>query len=287
MDENEEMIDVELDDEANVDAEDGTEIEDTDGDESVEDDAEDLDDFEYDENGDIIIPDDSVNDDADDGDGNDGDEAEGEGESEGEPGPTENSQPAEKTADKQRIADLEKELADFKKYGAAALKKLGVEGDNVTDGLIKLAAEAEGITPEAFKENIAKENSHISAAQERQAAIEREDLAAIQAAFPSTKTYKNISEIPNFKRFGELRDGGATPLEAYRAANPDGVLAEAAQAAKATSIKGTKDHLKSSVPKGSKDNSVRMSRAELSEWRDMFPGKSDKEIARLYKEASK
>jgi len=285
MDENEEMIDVELDDEADVDAEDGTEIEDSDGDESIEDDAEDLDDFEYDENGDIIIPDDNENDDAEDENGSD--DAEGEGESEGEPAPTEDSEPAEEIADKQKIADLEKELADVKRYGAAALKKLGVEGDDVTEGFIKLAAEAEGITPEAFKDRIAKENSQISAARERQAQIERKDLAAIQAAFPSAKKYKKISEIPNFKRFGELRDGGATALEAYRAANPDGVRSEAANAAKAQSISGTKDHLKSSVPKGSKDNSVKMSRAELIEWRDIFSGKSDMEIAELYKEASK
>ena len=283
MDENKDMIDEDPIEDIDVDDEDDTDIDVTDeGDSEDADDSGSDDDFEYDENGDIIIPDDEE-DTEDDGTA-DGDDDNDDGESGGEGDASEDDTPPADEKD-QKIADLEKQLADFKKYGAAALKKLGVEGEDVTEGFIKIAAEAEGITPDELKQRITAENAQRSAAQERQALIEREDLAAIQAVFPSAKDYKSISEIPNFKRFGELRDAGATPLEAFRAANPDGVRAEAAQAANAASIKGTKEHLKSSVPKGTKDTSTRIPKAEFEKYRDMFPNKSKEEIIKLYKES--
>lgn len=280
MDENKDMIDEDVDIDTYVDEEDDTDIDDTDevGDSEDADDSGSDDDFEYDENGDIIIPDDE-----DDGTA-DGDDDNDDGNNGGDP-PADDTPPADEKDKK--IADLEKQLADVKKYGAAALKKLGVSDSDVTAGFIKLAADAEGVTPEEYRKTLEAEATQQTVAQLRQAEIEKADLMALQALYPETKKYASISEIPNFKRFGELRDAGLTPKEAYSAANPDGIREGVAKSVKQQSLSGTKDHLKSSVPKGTKDNSVKMSRAELDEWRDMFPGKSDKEIFELYRVSSK
>ena len=49
-------------------------------------------------------------------------------------------------------------------------------------------------------------------------------------------------------------------------------------------LNATKDHLKSNVPKGTRDTSVRMSHEEMGIFRDAFPNKTDAEILALYKQ---
>ena len=113
------------------------------------------------------------------------------------------------------------------------------------------------------------------------------DLLEVQAAYPETKKYASIRDIPNFEEFGRMRDLGLSPKQAYAAANPDGTRQAAADATKRQSLENTKNHLKPTVSKSAKDTSVRMPRATLLEWRELFPGYSDKEIAELYKESIK
>lgn len=292
-----------------------------------EDDGDDIDDldgeFELDENGDIIIPEEDDSDNSEDSedneDGEDSSSAEEESEDENseegdvaenkrdengkdtddskkkeeaeekpevvEPG---NTQPDEKD---KRIADLERQLRKLESQSKDTLSKLGVETDDVMAGLVKLAAEADETTPEEYvkKRDEAEKNEEARRLVQK---IEFEkkmksDLAEVHAAFPETKKYNSVLEFPNIQKFGEFRDLGLTPKEAYIAANPDTVRDSVANAAKKQTLAETKAHLKTNVPKGSKDTSLRMSKKELGEYRDLFPELTDKERIALYKQTLK
>lgn len=168
------------------------------------------------------------------------------------------------------------------------LAALGVDSEDELAGLVRLAAEASGEKPEEYLAKRAEEAKKAEAMQMyRRAEFEkkkRADLSEVQALYPETKQYGDIEDIPNFRRFAELRDMGLSPKEAYIAANPDAARESVAAAVKQGALNDTKKHLRSSVPKGAKDGSVRMSRAEFAEWRELFPGKSDKEIVALYRQ---
>ena len=77
-------------------------------------------------------------------------------------------------------------------------------------------------------------------------------------------------------------DKGLSVKEAYSAANPDLVRSSAAKAAKKSS--SGKEHLRSVTGKGvtGKSDIVIPSR-EMATLRELFPGKSDAEIRKLYK----
>ena len=109
------------------------------------------------------------------------------------------------------------------------------------------------------------------------------DLAAVHAAYPDTRKYKDVQEFPNFGRFAFLVDHGSTPEEAYIAAHRTQVTESVVQSVKQQSLNGTKDHIKSAVPKGAKGSQTTMTKAELKEWREMFPDMSTKEVIALYK----
>lgn len=249
-------------------------------------------DLEIDENGDVVIPEDEgeelapeeeeiSEEEQGDGDG---------GESADEADTVAESAKESKSDDRDReLAVLRRKLAALESQAKDTLEKLGVRDGDVTSGLVKLAAEASDETPEAYLKKKAERDRTLDAVRllqttefNKKAAA---DLLAVQAAYPETKKFSSIKDIPNFKRFGELRDMGLSPKEAYIAANPDGARNAVAAATKRQALDGTKDHLKSSVSKRTKDTSTRMPRATLLEWRNMFPGYSDKEIAKLYKEA--
>lgn len=262
----------------------------SDVDEDVDNDTDD--EFEYDEDGNIIIPDVEDEDVKEDEETDEEqDENEEEDEDEGSKSSEEVVEPAEQQPDEkdERIAKLEKELAAYKNQGKATLSKLGVESKDVLEGLEKLAAEAEDISLEEYKKNKAQAERNDEALKMLQKAeFEKKmkaDLAELQAAYPETKKYTSIDKIENFVEFGKFRDMGLSPKQAYAAANPDSVRQSVADAVKQKSLNSSKDHLKSAVPKGSKDDSLKMPKSTLSEWRDLFPDKSDKEIIALYKQS--
>ncbi len=267
--------------------------------------------YEYDEDGNIIIPE-VIGDDEDDGDEpadvEDGEDDEGDGEEladaeapdgeERKEGDREEEPPAPQTdtpptADEKdaEIARLRRELAARDRVAKDALEKLGVESKDPQTGLASIAAEAEGLSTEEYLKRQQEQAENEEARRfMRRARFEermRADLARIHAAYPETKKYTSPEEFPNFKRFGELVDAGNTPEEAYIASHPGSSAERVAAAVRQSSLNHTKDHLRSAVPKGSKDNGPRMTRAELESWRDLFPGKSDKEIVALYKKTAR
>lgn len=280
----------EIVEEETVESEDASEETDTEGDETFDIDEE----FEYDEDGNIVIPDEEEK----------GDTAEEQGESEedeesavgiesdaADAEAEEVAEPADKNDNKdEENARLRRELNALRSQIKDTLRLLNVESDDEMAGLVKLAAEAAETTTEEYLKKREKERL----AEETQRTVQRlafekklkEDLAAVHAAYPETRKYTSVLEFPNFKRFAELRDNGNTPTEAYDAAHPHAIRESAASATRQQSLNDTKKHLKSAVPKGSKDNSVTMSKKELAECREMFPDLSDKEILALYRKTA-
>lgn len=274
------------------------------------------DDLKLDENGDIIIPDDDEEDgddengresdeepdeDADetpDEDDEDADEdgeqdAQGEDADGGEDAPAEKAtvtEPASKEPDAKdaRIAALERELASLRSQSRETLNRLGVtEGDEIS-GLVKLAAEAEGKTEEEYLKQKQERDRTAEAVQlMRQTKFNEKiaaDLAEVQAAYPDAKAYASVKDFPNFKEFGRLRDLGLSPKQAYIASHPDAVRQNVAAATRQQSLNDTKKHLKPAVSKASRDNTITMTKKELAECRDLFPGMSDREIMKLYRD---
>ena len=109
------------------------------------------------------------------------------------------------------------------------------------------------------------------------------DLNELHSLFPETKDINKFEDIPNCRRYAELRDKGLSVKEAYSAANVDGRRKAVANSVKQQTINASKSHLKSNVPIASKDTSVKITRAEMDQMRELFPDKSDKELVALYK----
>lgn len=269
--------------------------------EEADDDTEKDDEFEYDDDGNIIIPDviededqdEDGDDDAADTDDDTDDEDEGEGGSDDEDKetPKPETQPEGKDEKDAQIEALKKELDALKAQGADTLAKLGVKSENVLEGLEKVAAESDDMSLDEYRKKKA-ESQRDDAARKllQQTEFEKKmlsDFAEIQREFPETRGLKSLREIENLAKFGRFRDLGLSPKEAYAAANPDSVRKSVAAATKQQSLNETKAHLKSAVPAGSKDDGIAISKKELREWRDLFPNLSDKEISRLYKESAK
>lgn len=262
------------------------------------DDTEDSDiDFDYDENGDIIIPEESEDSESDDGE--EDDETEEEAQEETEEEETEESEteevlePAQHQSDERdkENAELRRRLSLLESQTKDTLAKLGVDETDVMAGLEKLAAEADEITPEEYRRRKAEENRKAEAVRIMQATeFEKKmqsDLAEVHAAFPETRSFDSVTKFPNFAKFGQFRDKGLTPKEAYIAANPDAVRASVATATKRQSLNDTKNHLRPAVGKTTKDTSISMSKKELAEYRDLFPNMSDKDIISLYAQTKK
>lgn len=235
----------------------------------------DIDDLEYDENGDIIIPDDTAEESS-------SETVEEEKQEESD------SEPAKDSRD-ERIKDLERKLADLEAQSLDTLKKLGVDSKDAMDGLASLAAETENLTKEEY---LAKQAEARQKAQEAaiasQTAFEKvaaADLAELQANYPDTKAYKHVKDMPKevLAKFAKYRDLGLPAKDAYAAANPDGIRTSVATSVK-REVSG-KEHLQSNVPKGSNKTAVKMSRAELEYWREIFGDRhlNDKEIVALYR----
>lgn len=169
------------------------------------------------------------------------------------------------------------------------LKAMGIEEKDIDAGLIRLAADTKGVTPDQYSKEL---NDFIKneEAQKmyKQVMMERmvaADINELHSMFPETKDITKLEDIPNCRRYAELRDAGLTVKEAYSAANPDGRREAVANSVKQQTINASasKSHLKSNVPIASKDTSIKISRAEMNQMREMFPEKSDKELIALYK----
>lgn len=248
-------LDLDLDDEGEGDTDESEDVE-----------------VEYDDEGNAIIADDS--DDAD-------------AETQEEDAAKTDTAEEDKTDKDSEYAKLKRQYDDREALIKDALKKMGIEEENVEQALIRLGADAEGISPEEYAKQMA--DTKRKAEAERvyaQVMLEKkiaEDIAQLHAEFPETKDITKLEQIPNARRFAELRDAGLSAREAYVAANIDAQRDHIAKSVRQQNINATKSHLTSNVPKSSRDTSIKISRAEMEQLRDLFPNASDKEIIALYK----
>lgn len=243
--------------------------------------AFDVDELEYDENGDVIIPEDI---DDEDPSAEDGEESVGDGKAKGA---SAEEAPDGKDAE---IASLKEKLAALESQSKDTLKKLGIEKDDVMEGLADLAAETEDMTTEEYLEKRQKEYEAEKAERQKKVeefeALAAADLTVLKQNFPETKGYKHIKDMPAevLKKFADYRNKGVPAKEAYAAANVDGIRAGVATSTKKHAQNSTKSHLRSSQPKGGRNNSgTYITQREMTMWREMFPNKSDREIVALYK----
>ncbi len=247
--------------------------------------------FDHDENGDVIIPDIELS--YDESTENGGEESNGDGEAhetsgEGDGSAREAAPTAARppTKSENEVA-LEARLLKLESQAKAVAKLYGHEAEDALEGLLQLGAEASDTPLEEYKHT---RDTQMTAEEGERAArrtsFEQKlssDLAAVQAAFPETKELKSITEISNFKRFCELSDMGLTPKEAYSAANPDAIRTSVAAAVKKQSLAGTKEHLRSVASKSAGGSTVKMSKSDKAFWKNSFgDGISDKELEAIY-----
>lgn len=263
-----------------------TDVVDIDTDESEEVATDDgNDDFEYDEDGNIIIPEP-----VEDSEEEESEEEEQEAEHSAEQ-KSEDTKVQEQTTTDAEAEKTKRELEDLQALVLAVAGKLGAKNKDAIKALAEIGAECDGISSEEFLKAREEEQRRVRAeAQLRISEFEKlaaADLVELHTAFPETKTYGHIRELPDGirQRYAQFRDKGLSAKEAYAAANPDGIRATVAETVKKQSNRG-KDHLRSSVPKGSRDTTVSIPRKALEEWRDLFPNLSDKEIASLYRKTA-
>ena len=233
-----------------------------------EDESASEDEFEYDENGDIIIPDGIEEESTSDG--------------------GENVAGAADARDEEN-ARLREELEELRFRTRDALKKLGVDTEDVIDGLAEIASESADVSKEAYKAEISKEMKEKREAEAKRIAdfetLAAKDLADLQQIYPDTKAYKHVCDMPEevLKKFAQYRNMGLPAKDAYAAANVDGIRKSTAEVAKRKAMNDNKAHLQASNPKSAKGSDIRIPAKEMEIWRVIFNGKTDKEIAALYK----
>ncbi len=202
----------------------------------------------------------------------------------GDDEPAESDEEPESTVPDERDAQLRAALEKNENIGAIAniiLKELGesASGD-AEEALIKVAAEATGKSTDDIKRQLASNKAF-----EAQAA---EDIKAIHAAFPEARKYKSLHELPNKLEFGRLMDAGKSVKQAFMMSHPDIAERQLDTPGKKNNLAGTKSHITSSVPKGAKDTSVNISKAEMARLRETFgDDMSDADIKALYRKVSK
>lgn len=187
-----------------------------------------------------------------------------------------------------KIRELEDEKRKIRHAGKKVLERLGVtDTDDLYLGLIKAGAEMEEITPDEYRKTVeaAAESEKVKSEEDalRYETLMQLDLAEVKRNYPDAASYNSVAEFPNAKRFAELRDLGLSAKEAYIASHPDAVRRNVAESVRKQNLSATKDHIHSTVPKGTRDTSVTIPKRELEEWREMFPDCSDRELAKLYK----
>lgn len=242
-------------------------------------------DFEYDENGNIIIPDDTEDTEV---------ESDSVTEEKARVNEEESIEPQDIPDPKDiEIASLRKQITERDEQIRDTLKSLGADENEGIAGLERIAAEAADISVEEYRRKKTERMRQEEAVRllQKQKFDEKiqADLISVQRAYPETRQYKSVFEFPNFEKFSNYRDLGLPPDEAYIAANSKNVMANVAGAVQRheQNLSRTKEHLRSNVSVVAKDNSFSITKKEMSEYRDIFPELSDKEIVALHKQAMK
>ena len=104
----------------------------------------------------------------------------------------------------------------------------------------------------------------------------RSDLAVLARRFPERFSSGAVDDLPNAVRYGELREAGLSPVEAFCASHYESLL----ETQRAPSNRA---HLESCIPRTARPAADRMSTADLEMARSLFPSLPDSEIEGLYR----
>lgn len=107
------------------------------------------------------------------------------------------------------------------------------------------------------------------------AALAASDLATLRTEVPEAKGLPDLSALPDPRRYGELRDLGLSPVEAYLATCPPARRSD------------NRSHLRTAVPRSLAEEDAGLSATELDAARELFPNLSDAGIRRLYKKVNR
>ena len=204
---------------------------------------------------------------------------------------------------RRRLAEAEGRADKLELRAKDALSSLGIEaGDDVIGSLEQLGAEQSDKSLEEYREDLKKRDD--AEAEKRRAEAEKKardrgdllakieakkkaDIAAIHAAYPHAVKFKTVDELPSAQRFKDLRDAGASPLEAYAAVNAAGIAEAVGDRAHKASLAASKSHLKS-VSGKSAGGGVKMSASDYRMAKNLLGDDvSDTEIAKYYKKVTK
>lgn len=106
-----------------------------------------------------------------------------------------------------------------------------------------------------------------------------EDLSVLRRQFPSLFA-EGLTALRDPGRYGELREAGLSPVEAFCASHTELFLGMVPRS-------NNRAHLGSCVPRGASLASGQLGARELEEARELFPSLSDGEIETLYRRVEK
>ena len=252
-----------------------------DGEETSDDDVG----FEYDEDGNIVIPEDEEDESwGEESNGEESADAPSEDTASEEAPAVNDSEPAPAADGKNENEELKREFEKYKKRVKDTLKRYGYEGDDDIKGLAQIAADVSGQDPDEYLAEVEKQEAEEAKQNEDFEALAKSDLEILKKEYPELSSYKHITDMPKeiLAEFARNRGMGLDAKKAYAAANPDGIRAHAAEAAKKHASQESKAHLKSRVPKGTAPESVSIPPSELKDWMASFPNLTKKQIVELY-----
>lgn len=124
-----------------------------------------------------------------------------------------------------------------------------------------VARESEGDTPE---DTAFDGTDHATRAEM--------DVAVLRARFPEMEG-RTLADLPSPRRYGELRELGLSPEEAYLASG----------ARPRVRADNGKAHLSATAPRRAVGRATSMSHAEMRAASELFPGMTGRDILSLYK----
>ena len=146
-----------------------------------------------------------------------------------------------------------------------------VEAKNAKSEEPRVIAEDEN-TSDAEENSALHEEADIESVDYE--ALIASDIATLKSEFSELAGIKDITGLNNPLRYAALRDLGLSPAEAYMATAK-------------RSTRDTRSHLVSARGKSMTADAGMMSQYELATARELFPGRSDSELQRLYKRVTK
>lgn len=204
----------------------------------------------------------------------------------------------EESEDARELRELKAKYDKLERRSKDALKSLGIDETDAVKGLERLAQEQSDMNEKEYSKELERRDAEEDerrkteserAANERAGIIARieakkkADLEAIHTAYPASRKYERLDDIPGFERFKVLRDAGVVPEDAYAVVDPAGANEFPVETLHRKMLSDSKSHLKS-VGGKSAGSAISIPRSEYKIIKSMLGDDvSDTEIAKYYK----